>query len=127
MANNIRGIGVNFRFGNKGFPEPATNDNLLEDSIYTILSTVPGERVHRPNFGCHLRRLLFTNISAAMLVRAQVEARRAIERWEPRVIVESLEVTNQDSKITIVIIWRPLGSLVDARHTQIPVDLAGAR
>jgi phage baseplate assembly protein W len=130
MANQIKGIAVNFRFGNLGFPEPAVNVESLSDSIYTILSTFPGERVHRPQFGCNLKRLLFTNVTPASIVRARVEARRAIERWEPRVIVDSLEVQRDQrsaSKILLEVIWRPKGSLSDARRTQIPLDIAGAR
>jgi phage baseplate assembly protein W len=56
-----------------------------------------------------------------------VEARRAIERWEPRVIVDSIEVVSDQSKIHLEVIWRPKGSMVDASRTQIPLDIAGAR
>ena len=127
MANKIKGIAVNFRFTSKGFPEPSVNTEALSDSIYTILSTFPGERVHRPQFGCTLKRLLFANVTRAALLRAQVEARRAIERWEPRVRVDSIEVSSEGSTVMLEVIWRPKGSLQDARRTQIPLDLAGAR
>jgi phage baseplate assembly protein W len=127
MANQIKGIAVNFRFGSRGFPEPALDTEALGDSVYTILSTLPGERVHREQFGCNLKRLLFTNVSRAGLVRAKVEARRAIERWEPRVVVDSIEVVSDQSKIQIEVIWRPKGSLSDATRTQIPLDIAGGR
>ena len=127
MANLLKGIAVNFRFGSKGFPEPVLNAETLGDSVYTIMSTLPGERVHRPQFGCNLKRLLFTNVTRAGLVRAKVEARRAIERWEPRVVVDSIEVTNDQSKIMLEVNWRPKGSLVDATKTQIPLDIAGTR
>jgi len=127
VPKRIRGIAVNFRFGPKGYPEPVDDVDALGDSIYTILSTLPGERRHRPQFGCNLKRLLFGNISRVTLVQVEVEARQAIERWEQRVIVEEISVRDEVSRIIVEVVWRPRGSLVDARRTQIPFDQAGVR
>ncbi len=127
MARDIKGVAVNFRFGLKGFPEPACNTELLSDSIYTILSTKTGERVYRPEFGSNLKRVLFGNLSRAAAVRARVEARRAIEQWEPRVVVDDILVTVRDSTILLEIVWRPRNNLADAQRTQIPFDSGEAR
>lgn len=127
MPKRIRGIAVNFRFGPKGYPEPADDEELLGDSIYTILSTMPGERRHRPRFGCNLKRILFGNINQVTLVQVEVEARQAIERWERRVVVDQILVRDEASRIVVEVVWRPKGSMVDARRTQIPFDQAGVR
>ena len=126
MPKRIRGLAVNFRFGDKGYPEPADDEELLGDAIYTILSTMPGERRHRPQFGCNLKRLLFGNINQVTLVQVEIEARLAIERWEQRVIVEQILVRDETSRIIVEVVWRPKGTMVD-RSTQIPFDQAGVR
>lgn len=106
----IMGLGVPFRFGSRGYPEPAEDLDLLADSMEMILKTVPGERPHRPTFGSYLRWLLFTNMSQGSLYRAKAEARRAIEAWEPRVTVDDIRIRPVDSQIELTIIWRPLPS-----------------
>ena len=123
----IRGIAVNWRFGSKGYPEPATDIDLLGDSIYTILMTLPGERVYRPTFGCNLKRLLFTNMSAAASVRAVTEAREAIRLNEDRVIVDDITLDQNASSNTIsmLVVWRPLGSAAQQQRTVVEFEGGG--
>jgi len=66
-------------------------DNVRE-SVRIVLTTEPGERVGRPQFGAGLGRFLGEPNSAATwrLIRDRVE--RALADWEPRVRVESVEV-----------------------------------
>lgn len=123
----IKGIAVNWRFGPKGYPEPATDIELLSDSIYTILKTLPGERVYRPTFGCNLKRLLFTNMSRQASVRAITEAREAIRLNETRVIVDDIQI-NQDADantISMSIVWRPLGNKTQQQRTSIQFEGGG--
>src|SRR5262249_53063545 len=54
-------------------------------SIWTILSTAPGERVMRPDFGCGLAELVFapnTPGTAGQIISA---VREALGEWEPRI------------------------------------------
>jgi phage baseplate assembly protein W len=59
----------------------------IRQSIWTILSTAPGERVMRPEFGCGLADLVFgvNNAGTASAVAGAV--REALARWEPRIDV----------------------------------------
>jgi phage baseplate assembly protein W len=59
----------------------------IRQSIWTILSTAPGERVMRPEFGCGLADLVFgvNNAGTANAVAGAV--REALARWEPRIDV----------------------------------------
>lgn len=102
-----KGLGVPFRFGSRGFPEPATDLRLLNDSIETILKTFPGERVYRPAFGSFLRRLLFANMGKMSAMQARAEVYRAIETWEPRVVIERVDLTLVDNQIQLSISWTP--------------------
>ena len=50
-----------------------------------ILTTAPGERLMRPEFGCRIWELLFEPINANTLGLMGEAVREAIGRWEPRV------------------------------------------
>jgi phage baseplate assembly protein W len=132
----IRGLAVNFRFDQNGYPSEDQDVALLGDSILVIIKTIPGERPFRPTFGCYVVRLLFANMSTAASMRARTEARRAIETWEPRVIVDDIittvspasvtnasAATNQASTIALSIIWRPKGSPDQTQQTSLQVTV----
>lgn len=133
----IKGLAVNFRFDSNGYPAESVDVRLLEDSILTILKTIPGERVYRPTFGCYAIRLLFANMSKAAALRCRSEARRAIETWEPRVIVDDILISanagsfnsvsgpvvnsSAASTITLTVVWRPKGNAQQQQKTSVGV------
>ena len=126
MALEIKGIAVPLRLGKRGYPEPSRNStDALADSVYTILSTVRGERIHNPSFGCKLKRLIHANMTRAAALKAKIEARQAVERQEKRVIVDDVRVSRSGSTIVVDMLWRPRGNLADARQTSISVDVGG--
>lgn len=63
----------------------------VEQAIRIILSTVPGERPMRPEFGCALQDCTFASIDALTLERIENAVRAALDRWEPRVQTQSVE------------------------------------
>jgi phage baseplate assembly protein W len=63
----------------------------LDASIRMILSTIPGERVMRPDFGCAMWSLVFAPLTAGTLGLIEQAVREALERWEPRVRLEQVE------------------------------------
>lgn len=68
----------------------AEGSAAVRQSLLLLLSTSPGERVMRPEYGCELRRLIFSpnDNTTAGLARHYVQ--QAISRWEPRVRIRSL-------------------------------------
>ncbi len=66
------------------------NDSVRQ-AVLLLLSTVPGERVMRPDYGCHLYRLFFSPIDGTTAGLAIHYVRRALERWEPRIEIVSLD------------------------------------
>lgn len=94
-----------FRFVGAGQPEPAgglavtttgststvEGDEAVRQALVLLLSTSPGERLMRPEYGSHLHRLVFgpNDYTAAGLAIHYV--RQAIERWEPRVEIVDLD------------------------------------
>ena len=63
----------------------------VDAAIRLILSTVPGERVMRPDFGCGMWDQLFEPISARTLGLIEQAVRDALGRWEPRIDVDRVE------------------------------------
>ena len=65
----------------------------VRKSIYLILDTEPKERVMRPTFGCGLRRYLMKPNSTATRALIQREVEQALTTWEPRIALETVQVT----------------------------------
>jgi uncharacterized protein len=57
------------------------------NSIFLILSTAPGERVMRPDFGCGIHDLVFQPNTATLRGAVEVQVRDALVRWEQRIDV----------------------------------------
>ncbi len=64
--------------------------NEINGAIRMILLTRPGERVMRPEFGCHIWDYLFEPVTARTLGLVEQAAREALARWEPRIEVVDL-------------------------------------
>jgi phage baseplate assembly protein W len=68
------------------------NDSVRQ-AIFLLLSTVPGERVMRPDYGCLVHRLVFSPNDDTTAGLAIHYVRQAIKRWEPRVEVLKVDAT----------------------------------
>ncbi len=71
----------------------STGTAEIEESIRLILSTAPGERPMRPDFGCAIHDFVFAPADAATAGQIAFEVRTALDRWEPRVDVLDVQVT----------------------------------
>jgi phage baseplate assembly protein W len=63
----------------------------IRQSLLMLLSTVPGERVMRPDYGCDLQRLLFWPNDGTTAGLAIHYVRQAVERFEKRVEVLAVD------------------------------------
>jgi phage baseplate assembly protein W len=68
----------------------ARDETDIEQAIELILATAPGERPMRPEFGCGVHDFVFDSIDATTVGRMELAIRDALDRWEPRVVVESV-------------------------------------
>ena len=93
----------------------------VDAAIRMILSTVPGERVMRPEFGCAMWELLFAPITAGTLGLVEQAVREALERWEPRITLQSVLATGDQAtgSVTIVIGYR-IRATNDVRNLVFP-------
>jgi uncharacterized protein len=87
------GTGVAFPFSvdDRGGVALARDEEDVQQAIGIILSTAPGERPMRPEFGCDVHNLVFEAIDALTLGQVEHAVRVALDRWEPRIDVESVE------------------------------------
>lgn len=74
----------------------------IEEAIWVILSTSPGERPFRPEFGCAIHDHVFDPISPSTYGILAFEVERALKRWEPRVDVDDVEVLGDGDKPGLV-------------------------
>lgn len=73
------------------------SEESIRNSIVLILSTSPGERLMRSDFGCNLRPFAFERNTTSMRTRIAHEAEKALSKFEPRITVDSIEInSNQD-------------------------------
>lgn len=102
-AQNISGQGLGFpmRMTLQGGLQLSRDRHSLEESIYIILSTRLGERVYRPDFGSQLYELVFAPLNDDTLLLAQVYARDAIQKWEPRIAIEAVTATADPDTVSL--------------------------
>jgi phage baseplate assembly protein W len=93
-----------------------TEDTEIQQAIYIILSTAPGERVMRPEFGCRIHEYIFAPSNAATAAAVEAEVRLALSRWEPRIDLVDVLVTPSQSAIGMLMI--ELKYEVKATHDQ---------
>ncbi len=70
----------------------ASGERDIEQAIYIVLSTMPGERVMRPEFGCRVHELVFAPHNAATEGLAALYVKEALDRWEPRIDVMAVDI-----------------------------------
>jgi phage baseplate assembly protein W len=73
--------------------EMVDGDESIRQAIYLLLTTRPGERVMRPDYGCPLHRLLFAPNDATTAGLAIHYVQSALDRWEPRIEVLELDAS----------------------------------
>ena len=122
-----RGIGFPPRVGPDGRVAWSEGEQNVRESIRIILSTEPKERPMLPDFGAGLGVFLFeANVpSTWQSIRDRIT--RALAEWEPRVIVETVEIAADpdDPQAAIATITYRLVANQGRERVAISVTLAG--
>jgi uncharacterized protein len=69
----------------------ARDEQDIDQAIQLILGTAPGERPMRPEFGCGVHDFVFDSIDAITVGRMEEAIRSALDRWEPRIQVQTVD------------------------------------
>lgn len=89
--------------------EPVEGEEDVRQAILILLRTALRERVMHPDYGVGIDRYVFAEQSAETRFRLQEDVRRALIRFEPRVIVERVEAAaapQDDARIDVTIRYR---------------------
>jgi len=89
----ILGSGIAFplQVDRRGGIALARDETDIEQAIELILATAPGERPMRPEFGCGVHDYVFDSIDATTVGLMEEAIREALDRWEPRIVVEKVD------------------------------------
>jgi phage baseplate assembly protein W len=100
-----------FRVGDDGRARRiASLDEHVHDEIVQLILTSAGERPFLPDFGGGARRLVFERADEAGAALAKATLASALARYlGHRVVVEHLEVTAEESTLTIDLQYRLAG------------------
>jgi uncharacterized protein len=88
-----RGLAFPVQLTPKGEIALVSAEQDIEQSIRIILSTMPGERLMRPEFGCRVHELLFEPQDATTEGLISYYVEQALGRWEPRIEVQEVQVS----------------------------------
>ena len=87
VPENYAGLGISPTGGIEMVEDRAS----VRQAIFLLISTIPGERVMRPDYGCDLHKLIFSPNDDTTAGLAIHYIRQALERWEPRVRISFLD------------------------------------
>jgi len=71
----------------------------IRQAVLIILQIGRGERVMRPDFGAGLDEFVFEPINATTMALVRHRVEESLIAWEPRIRVQSIEVTAPDAAL----------------------------
>lgn len=75
----------------------SAEDDIFQ-SLRILLSTIPGERIFRPDYGCNSNKWVFSKMNLSEKTRIINAIETAILEGEPRIKLESVDVEIKDEK-----------------------------
>jgi phage baseplate assembly protein W len=124
MGEQFVGSGWSFpmRTGPSGGFALVSGEREIEEAMRLVLATAPGERPMRPEFGCAIHDLVFAPVNDRTVGRIRYEVRTCLDRWEPRIVVESVEVTvdPDDTSILYIDVWYSIRGTNNPRSLVFP-------
>lgn len=92
-------IGTGWRFpvrvGPRGGLSYSSGEDDIQEAIWIVLGTAPGERQMRPRFGCGIHAYVFAPNTPATRGRIAHEVRQALTKWEPRIDLLDVRVESE--------------------------------
>ncbi|MEI7926343.1 MAG: GPW/gp25 family protein [Chloroflexota bacterium] len=97
-----RGWTFPVRFTARGGIALTSGTEEVDAALRMILSTAPGERVMRPEFGCRIWDLLFHPLDANTIGQMEQSVRDAVGQWEPRIDLEDVRAVPDEEDVGLV-------------------------
>ena len=98
----------------------------IRQAILLLLSTAPGERVMRPDYGCDLNRLVYSTNDDTTAGLAIHYVRQALTQWEPRIEILNVDAKQNDlepTRLDIILDYRVRSTLRNERLL-LPLNLS---
>ena len=76
----------------KGGIRMVSEEAEIRQSLFILFSTIPGERIMKPKYGCDLHRLVFSSLTSSAKSQIVDMIRMAVLWYEPRITVEQIDV-----------------------------------
>ena len=85
--------------GDSGYFE-VSHDLLtqIKSNFINLVSTMKGERLSNPEFGCDIHQVIFDMNDTDLYPRAREAVERAVARWMPYIQLDQFEVETTDSQ-----------------------------
>jgi len=115
------------RVDNRGGISLSRGGGGIDEAIRMVLGTAKGERRMRPDFGCDIHTLIFAPNTATTWGLAARYVEEALERWEPRIEVLSVDAkpdAEDTSRLLVDINYR-IKAVNDVRSMVYPFYLMG--
>ena len=124
MSSEFIGSGWGFPVGvdATGGIRLVSRETELEQSIRLVISTAPGERPMRPEFGCRIHDYVFASADGATAAAIATEVKEALLRWEPRIDVDQVDVSfdARDASVLYIDIRYAIRRTNDRRNLVFP-------
>ncbi len=110
------GIGWEFppSFDNLGIKLSEREEDIKE-SLRILLTTTKGERVFRPEYGCNIRRWVFSKMNRSEKTLIIDTIKQAITKGEPRVTVTNIDIEIREEQDGIL--WIQIEYLINATNS----------
>ncbi|WP_344093839.1 GPW/gp25 family protein [Microbacterium deminutum] len=122
LDDGLSGLSV----GPNGRIELVRDADAIRQALVLLLSTRPGERIMRPDYGCDLARLVFSPNDDTTAGLAIHYVRRAVERFEPRVVILAVDAgpaPDAPDRLEVTLDYRPrLGGPADRLVAAVPLQ-----
>jgi phage baseplate assembly protein W len=92
---DVAGAPTGLQISQTGAVAMVEDDDAIRQALLLLVTTRPGERIMRPEYGCELHRLVFAPNDDTTAGLAIHYVRRAVERWEPRVEILGIDASRR--------------------------------
>jgi phage baseplate assembly protein W len=98
-----RGMSFPPRVGGDGRVACSADEDNVAEAIEIIVKTELGERLRAPDFGAGLATFLFEPNTTVTRRQIQDRITQALTRWEPRIVLDEVEVEEDPGTPTTVL------------------------
>ena len=75
--------------------DTVNNEKSIKESLYILLSTIPGERLMELDYGCDIQSTLFKPLDLNVKTFLSNNIKYAITKWEPRIKVSNIDINGE--------------------------------